>query len=75
MMSQPVKIAVVVIMAFAILAVIIMAMVQISHATGGLKDVLDICGGEAVEGSSLLKGLKCIPPVLRLLSPGFLTAG
>lgn len=74
MISESVKMAVVVVVALAILAVIIMATLQVSKATGGLKDVIDVCGGKAVE-SSLPKGLNCIPPVLRLLSPGFLFAG
>ncbi len=75
MISESVKIAVVVIVALAILTVIVMATLQMSKATGGLKDVLDVCGGKAIEGSSLPKGLNCIPPVLHLFSPGLITAG
>ncbi len=76
MISESVKMALVVIIALAVLAVIIMATMQISKETGGLKDVIDECGGKAVESSTRLpSSLKCVNPIIRIFSPGFLTAG
>lgn len=73
MISQPVKIALVVVVGIVILLVLILAVSALSSATAKIGNVIDVCGGAAAEAKTGVTGkLKCIPALLLFTKPQFL---